>query len=245
MSPDPPVEEIALSDVLLSNFAPHFRARPIDLCQDAVLTRAIQKLRFDVYCLECRFLSAKDYPDGLESDERDQTSAHFCSHHAQGELAGYVRLAFAGADGRFPFQEHGAQVYGQTVLPPIDQAAEVSRLMVSKVFRRRRGDIVSGVNEAALDAPPDERRIASPQILLSLYRKMYHYSNAHGIRYWYAAMERSLVRSLSRFGFQFEQIGPELEYYGAVAPYMVDLRQLEVQGQKLRPELWDWLASTD
>ena len=163
----------------------------------------------------------------------------------RGELAGYVRLAFAGADGRFPFQEHGAQVYAQIVLPPQAQAAEVSRLMVSKVFRRRRGDIVSGANEIALDAPPDERRIASPQILLSLYRQMYHYSNANGIRYWYAAMERGLVRSLSRFGFYFEQIGPELEYYGAVAPYMVDLRQLEQQGQQARPELWAWLAAAD
>ncbi|HEY8856228.1 MAG TPA: hypothetical protein VIM43_02585, partial [Rugosibacter sp.] len=31
----------------------------------------IMKLRYEVYCNECRFLSADDYPDGCESDAYD------------------------------------------------------------------------------------------------------------------------------------------------------------------------------
>jgi N-acyl amino acid synthase of PEP-CTERM/exosortase system len=55
---------------------------------------------------------------------------------------------------------------------------------------------------------------------------MYRYSRKNGIRYWYAAMERSLARSLDKMGFRFVPIGPQVDYYGPVTPHMVDLDEL-------------------
>lgn len=114
--------------------------------------------------------------------------------------------------------------------------------MVRSDYRRRRGDRLSGVtasqNRAAFVG---ERRHEAPQILLSLYRQMYAYCREHGIRYWYAAMERSLARSLARLDFAFDEIGPETDYYGPVSPYVADLRVLESRLGRCRPELLQWL----
>jgi N-acyl amino acid synthase of PEP-CTERM/exosortase system len=71
-----------------------------------------------------------------------------------------------------------------------------------------------------------DRRGNSPLLLLGMYREMYRYSRQNGIRYWYAAMERSLARSLEKMGFRFVPIGPQVDYYGPVTPHMADLDEL-------------------
>jgi N-acyl amino acid synthase of PEP-CTERM/exosortase system len=70
---------------------------------------------------------------------------------------------------------------------------------------------------------------------------MYAYSLAHGTRYWYAAMERSLARALGQMSFTFTQIGPLTDYYGPVALYLGDLRQLEAQVGQHNPALMAWM----
>lgn len=85
----------------------------------------------------------------------------------------------------------------------------------------------------------------TPQILLSLYRQMYAFSLNNGIRYWYAAMERSLARVLTRMNFGFRQVGPPTDYYGPVAPYLADLRELEARVGKSNPALLAWMHHTE
>lgn len=209
--------------------------------QDRALQRALE-LRFQVYCLECNFLSPDDYPEGVETDEHDESAAHFYAFDADEELVGYVRLIRPDAQHLFPIQKHCKVSAGEGALPRPAQAAEISRLMVRNDYRRRRGDRLSGVtaeqNKAAFAG---ERRHEAPQILLSLYRQMYAYSRESGIRYWYAAMERPLARSLLRLNFAFRSVGPETDYYGPVAPYLADLRELEAQVGERRPELLKWM----
>jgi N-acyl amino acid synthase of PEP-CTERM/exosortase system len=94
-----------------------------------------------------------------------------------------------------------------------------------------------------LVGPAKGLRGHSPQILLCLYRQMYAFSLGNGIRYWYAAMERSLVRVLTRMSFSFRQIGPQTDYYGPVAPYLADLRELEVRLGQSNPALLAWMQS--
>lgn len=224
--------------------APAHRARQ-RVVQDDALTRAL-KLRYQVYCLECNFLSPDDYPDGVETDDFDERAAHFYAFDAHEELVGYARLIRPEADQAFPIQKHCVLSVDVTALPLARQAAEVSRLMVRSDYRRRRGDTLSGVtakqNQAALAG---ERRHEAPQILLSLYRQMYAYSREYDIRYWYAAMERPLARSLQRMNFGFQAIGPETDYYGPVAPYLADLRELEAELGKRNPPLLAWLQAPE
>lgn len=187
-----------------------FVVRHVDPARDASLMRKASELRFQVYCLEQGFLDAIDYPDGLESDEHDPVALHFASCGPDSEVAGYVRLVAANSSGLFPFQAHGLTLYADAGLPPSHLSVEISRLMVRATYRRQ----------------PDR----SPEILCGLFRQMYACSVQQGVRYWYAAMERSLVRVLQRMlGIELQQIGPVTDYYGPVAPYMIDLQDAAVR----------------
>ena len=210
MNPD--VIEQALG---LSVFSPC----EIDPLRDASLMRRAHELRFQIYCLEQGFLDAIDYPDGFESDEHDFQSYHFASCGEDGEVAGYVRLVGPDEGGMFPFQNHCLTLHEGTRLPPSHQAAEISRLMVRACHRRE----------------PDR----SPEILCGLFRQMYELSVRQDVRYLYAAMERSLVRVLQRMlRIEFQQIGPVTDYYGPVAPYLIDLREVESRLKIQRPDLF-------
>lgn len=204
------------------------------------------ELRYQVYCIECSFLSPDDYPDGVESDEYDDGAAHFYAFDSDDELVGYVRLVRPAADALFPIQQRCALSVDGAQLPDPAQAAEISRLMVRGDYRRRRGDRLSGVTAKQNNAVfAGDRRCEAPQILLSLYRQMYAYSRENGIRHWYAAMERPLARSLLRLDFAFRPIGPQTDYYGPVAPYVADLRELEAQVGQRHPSLLTWLQDPE
>lgn len=224
------------------DFAPYFNSYELLPEVAADKMREVQAFRFQIYCRECKFLPEEAYPEGLESDDFDANSAHFYASNLHGELVGYVRLVRASANTGFPFYDHCPDLLPGIMLPPAQEAAEISRLMVHSAYRRRRGDTLQGVTirDDSL-ASEKERRDKSPQILLSMYRQMYLHSRQMGIRYWYAAMEKFLARSLAMFGFEFKQVGPEVDYYGPVATYLADLRELEVNVGSRNPLLLEWL----
>lgn len=229
-----------------AEFAPLFHSCEVIQGRDNALMQRIFELRFQVYCEERGFLPAANYPDRCEIDEHDASSAHFCAFNRRNELVGYVRLVPADQKQSFPFQSHcSALLEGATLAPPA-QAVEVSRLIVRQDYRRRRGDLLAGVTagpDTALVA--QDMRDRSPQILLSLYRQVYAYSLAHGIGYWYAAMERPLARALIQMNFAFRQIGPASDYYGVVAPYLGNLHELVAHLDKRDPALMAWMRRTE
>lgn len=215
---------------------------------DALLAR-ICRLRYEVYCVERGFLDAAAYPDGIESDAYDRGAAHVAARALDGDLVGAVRLVRPGEGQSFPFEAQ-CQVFDGVVLPPRSEAGEVSRLIVKKTFRRRRGDSMEGVSSDFVKqrtsagrrrvARAHEHRGNSPLLLLGMYRALYRYSVANGVRYWYAAMERSLARSLDRMGFPLVAIGPPGDYYGPVTLHMVDLRDLERRVEAANPFMAAW-----
>lgn len=230
-----------MSQVLLEQkeFSACFRGFEVKPGRDKGLMRNIYQFRYDVYCRECGFLNGEDYPDQQEWDEHDDGSSHFAAFNRDDQLAGYVRLVGPDAIQTFPFQNHCVTLLNGVELPPADKSAEISRLMVRQDYRRCMGDASNGAN----GAPERNVREQSPQILLSLYREMYAYSLENGVRYWYAAMERSLARALTRMSFSFRQIGPATDYYGPVAPYVADLRELESRLAEFNPALLAWMRS--
>jgi len=228
----------------------HFAFRSVSE-KDRDMLQKIFALRYEVYCQEYKFLSADKYPHGVEFDEYDNCSTHFAATSPDNELAGALRLIQPRADQKFPFEIYCKSLYETIKFPPRHECGEVSRLVVHKHYRRRRNDSHEGVprsftlNRVPItlveELPsPCERRGNSPEILLGLYRQMYHYSLEAEVRYWYAAMERSLARVLKGLGFTFNPIGLESEYYGVVRPYMADLRELERSLGIQNPELLAW-----
>lgn len=204
------------------------------------------KLRYQVYCLERGFLAASDYPRRMESDEFDPHSEHFSAYDRMDQIAGSVRLVRHSERLGYPFQAH-CPVYPDITLPPDGEAQEISRLVVSKHYRRRREDNWIGIDAGHAPPSPEiaSKRGGHPIIVLGLYRAMFAYSRANGVRYWYAAMERSLARLLGRYGFDFTQIGPQVDYYGPVAVYLADLRTLEARVSAENPTLFGWFCKAD
>ena len=205
------------------------------------------KLRHDVYCIERAFLNADDSFEGMEFDDYDQRSIHFAAYTMDESLIGTVRLVTPRAPQSFPFALH-CRTFDGFVMPPHAHCAEISRLAVKRTHRRRRADSVMGIpgfapqREAGMAPSPEgERRSSnSPMLLLGMYREMYRHSRAKGIRYWFAAMERSLAWSLDKMGFRFEAIGPVADYYGEVTPYMLDLNELQPKLAERNPPLGAW-----
>jgi N-acyl amino acid synthase of PEP-CTERM/exosortase system len=220
---------------------PHFRfQRLLPDQREHRLFEEIAKLRYEVYCDECKYLDAAQYDEALETDHFDARSIHVAAQSGTGMIVGTVRLVLAKDAQEFPFEEH-CTVFPNFKFPPRNECGEISRLIVKKSFRRRPGDSMEGVSkEFQQKAKPSEikpntksifsknRRSSSPQIMLGMYREMYRYSRANDIRYWYAAMERGLAGLLRRMGFNFTPVGPETDYYGPVTTYVADLRELEV-----------------
>lgn len=225
-----------------SGFAPYFHSCQAQPANNPTLMQSVFALRYQVYCEECAFLPPAQFLTPHETDSYDKRSVHFCAFNLADELVGYVRLVLAEAEQPFPFQSHCQLDLAGYAQPVLAQSAEISRLMVRQDYRRRRHDNLAGVTVDNNDAAPErEKRRNTPQILLSLYRQMYAYSLGHGIRYWYAAMEPPLARVLMRMSFAFVQVGPPTDYYGLVAPYLADLRDLEIQIGQKNPPLLAWL----
>lgn len=222
---------------------PYFVCRQLDPEQQRAMLRMAYSLRHEVYCLERSFLPAENYPDGIETDQFDEQSAHFSAYNLLGELVGYVRLVPVRENGNFPFEQHCRELFPHIELPPRHQAAEVSRMIVRQDYRRRRGDTLAGVTIQTIE--PSGKVVAHdrrkpPLMLLGLLRQAYMFSVRSGIQYWYAAMEKPLARVMSQIGFPHVKISPEIDYYGQVACYVLDLREFEEHLRRTRPEVLMW-----
>jgi len=234
-------------DILIPYF--NFR-RVMKGNMESYVLKEICQLRYEVYCVERNFLDAEAFKEGLETDEFDPCSIHFAAYTLDNDIIGTVRLVQPPADQDYPFASH-CQPFPDFAAPARETAAEVSRLVVRKTHRRRRGDSMEGISKDFMEKgssstiTPNSRvrgdkRSNSPLLLLGMYREMYRYSRQNGIRYWYAAMERSLARSLGKMGFRFVPIGPQVDYYGPVTPHMADLDELIERLRKENKFLAAW-----
>jgi N-acyl-L-homoserine lactone synthetase len=164
------------------------------------------RLRYQAYCVEQAFLGASDYPDGLETDEFDLFSRHFATVDEDGRTVATIRLVFPSVVG-LPLFRHCTLFPGETAIyAPRSAVVEISRLSVSRPYRP--GAFGSGA-------------------LFNLYKAVYHDAKRTGMTHWAIATEASLHRTLTAAGFPFRRIGPDIDYWGPVAPYLLDLSELD------------------
>ncbi len=202
-------------------------------------------LRYEVYCNERQFLTPENYPTRLEIDSYDNHAIHVGGTDNQGVMIGTVRLVLPSAKG-FPLFEHCELFPEYQYLADKraqQTAGEVSRLAISKSYRRRlhdgfydlecKGDYSvakMGERRSRTRAVNDEgmHRRHKPEIIVGLYKAMYQASKRQGITHWFAAMEKPLLRLMRRcFHIEFTPIGPELDYYGPVVPYIIAIADIE------------------
>lgn len=209
-------------------------------------------LRFRVYCEERGFLSASDYPTAIESDKYDDCSLHFGSFNGEGELVGSSRLVLRSPLG-FPMFDHCKHIDPEwrRRIDNIPKLAEISRLVVSRQYRRRSNDGHYGIQHLEELAEADRRRRArvpeeTPEtdrrgqysVAISLFKAMYQAGRRLQITHALSAMEMTLLRLLQRYHFPFEKIGPECDYFGPVTPFILDVAKAEERLATDCPDLY-------
>lgn len=232
-------------DILVPYFAfgTLLRANP-----ESLILRDIYRLRHEVWCQQSAALPVLDSAD---ADQFDAGAIHVAGWTLDGALAGAARLLRPDDGQPYPF-ERDCKVFANFRHPPRAQAAELSRLVVRGTLRRRRGDSPEGIAQAfaergttAAIVPPGatrDPRNNSPLLLLGLYRELYRYSRANGVRYWYAAMDRPLARALETMGFKFLPIGPQAALDAPLTPHMADLDDVAQRLGTENPFLAAWLG---
>jgi N-acyl amino acid synthase of PEP-CTERM/exosortase system len=226
-----------------SHMRHHFESILIDKIPH--LLRDSYRLRYDVYCLERNFLKAHDYPDCLETDAFDPHSLHLGAMNLHDELVGTVRLVRPSSAG-LPMY-HACRLFPEELhrISQIENLAEISRLAISRRYHRRRGDGTFALGGAESygayprkNAGRDDKR-GNPPVVVSLYKSLYQASKRRGITHVLAATEKSLHRLLTEFNFPFRPIGPEVDYFGPVTPYVLDIAEFEAILIKKNPSLLD------
>ena len=221
------------------------------------------RLRYQVYVEEWSFEKAENHPDGLETDEFDKCSVHFAAKDRDGQLIGTVRLIL-NPNGEFPIERH-CQLNIDKDKIPRENIAEISRLAISKAYRRR-------IEDKYIYGPDEERRsIGSfdsftnkilykrfndryrrdfsgksqhdrrqrPEAVIALYKALYHESKRRGITHWYAIMTKGLFILLRRLGINFMPIGDPVDYHGIRTPYLGDIEKIEKEVSVKNPELFN------
>src|SRR3972149_11493199 len=149
----------------------------------------ITRLRYDVYCLECKYLDAAQHPNGREIDEFDPHSIHFASTNERSEMVSTLRLVLDSPLG-FPLEHHAGTLSEEFRRLPRDKTAEISRLILAKSYRRRANDGLYGEElgdpekEAAARAEASYKRSQYPLILFRLFKEMYMESLSRGLEDW-------------------------------------------------------------
>ena len=206
-----------------------------------------RQLRYAVYCVECKYLDASQYPTQRETDEYDPHSIHFAATNERNEMVATLRLVRDSSLG-FPLEQHAGTLSADYERLPArqdgrDLAPHPRQELPAPRQRRplRSGARRSGEGRAA-QAEATYRRSQYPLILFGLFKEMYLESVNMGLEYWVAAMESGLQRMLSRFGLGLHQVGEPMSYYGEVIPYYASIRQLEQFLMDSRPDVFQFFA---
>jgi N-acyl amino acid synthase of PEP-CTERM/exosortase system len=195
------------------------------------------RLRYQVYCVERAFLSASDYPAPFETDRFDEHSVHVGAIDSRGRLAGTARLILPYAD-RLPTLDYSPfPLLARPLWGDGGRWVEASRLSVSRSY--------GGAVRHAGRTPHRAAEVERGPVFLAVLKALYQASKGIDATHWIVSIEPSLQRLLTRAGFPFRQAGPAFDYLGVVAPYSLDLSELEhVIATGRYPALADFVAGT-
>ena len=206
------------------------------------------RLRYQVYCVETGFEDPGRHPSGREYDGFDRRSAHSLTRHRpSGDYVGVVRLVLPDVHdphAPFPLEARSADAIDRTIVDPRrlprDSLAEISRFAVPKGGRRPNAEASGcrGVSEQTDDPDPKPSCTLLPHVTIGLFAGIVRISAERGITHWYAIMEPSLFRLLTRFGIHFQPIGPLVDYHGLRQPALGVADEVLTGIHRERPDVW-------
>jgi len=208
------------------------------------LVDKVHRLRYQVYCIENSFEDPSIHPRGVEQDEYDARSVHsLLTDRTSGAVAGTVRLILPA-----PKPEQSFPIQGICKSPLLSdpkmfyhgKAAEISRFCISKGFRQLVRESQTDRSSAS-DIPGSsiDKQLLMPCITLGLMKAIVQMSAEHGVTDWFAVMEPSLLRLLTRFGIYFKPIGPLVDYHGKRQPCYQNVEALLARIKTEHQDVWD------
>ena len=203
----------------------------VGLAASSEQQRAAFKIRYKVYCQEFDYLPAcagDTEGDFLEYDEFDQRSLHCLVTHKSSNLtAGCVRLVTTQQsmyEDPLPLEKYCLQSLSIEALERLSEnraeVAEISRLAVDPVFRRRSGKPQTQLDGTSChyEISPAERRFF-PHIGTVALMAAAAVTELIGRSSVFAMMDPLLPKKLRYSGFMFERAGSDIDYHGKRAPY--------------------------
>jgi N-acyl amino acid synthase of PEP-CTERM/exosortase system len=228
---------------IANSFTLYFEIIPADT---PALREAVYRLRYQVYCLETGYESLEKYPEGMEHDEFDNCSAHYLIRHKiTGLFAGTTRLILNGPEHVFPIERYSHLDRPDLLAKvPREHIAEVSRFCVSKLFKRRPGELgtiagVSGRHRSVYYRASEHERRIWPHMTLALITALHKMSFKYEKTHWLALMEPALFRLLKQIGIEFTAIGPVCNYHGKRLPCLLNVTDFLARIQQDNPDLWE------
>lgn len=205
--------------------------RPVTLDDSEQLLAMSYRLRYQTFCLERLFFSRDAYPTQLEFDTFDAASVHVGVLNAEDELVGTARVVMPNASG-LPLLRYCTLFPGDTTLSdPANTVVELSRVIIKP---RRRMQAASSPSEGFAEflsvsssLHVSQCGLESHDALASLIKGMYQVTKRLHGTHWIIAIEKALRRRIKRYGLPFRVAGPEVDYFGPVAPYIMSLADLD------------------
>jgi N-acyl amino acid synthase of PEP-CTERM/exosortase system len=229
---------------LSDSFHMHLEAR---IANSEKLKIDAHRVRYKVYCVERGYEDQTKFPDRLEKDDFDSESVHaVVRHRASKQSVGVVRLVLPNPKNpnrKFPIETHFGHLLEKHTLGRFKfnrhNIGEVSRFAVSKQSLKQIHDrLVSERLHTRPTIHQNDPKQLLPHISLGLIATLFAISREHGIDYWYAAMEPSLSRLLTRLGIDFVPIGPIMDYHGRRLPMIARVSDLLGNIQRSRKDFF-------
>lgn len=238
--------EWAMAEELLDYFTIHVARSQAELDR-------IQHLRWQVYCHDFHYEREEDCVGERESDAYDNRAVHaYAVHQPSGLTAGCVRIIRATSlevGETLPIHK----AYLDREDPETgwmdgmrrDTLFEVSRLAVSSRFRRRKGEESSplGAVDAGETLGGGDPR-ALPMLSLALILSATAMGELYGLHDACAMMQPRLARLLMRFGIEFKQVAPMIDYHGRRAAFHVTVEDAVHGIQGEARELYEAVRAT-
>lgn len=216
----------------------------IDVALDEMRRDDVYRIRHEVYCEDLKF--EPERPDRREIDDYDAQSLHclLTTAHDPHRLVGCTRLVLANPadpDAPLPFERACAATLDRSIIDPAelprDRIAEVSRLAVRRIYRRRKGEEFNGqeIHDEDFGSTAHPR---FPYIPIGLYMGAISLAAHRNIDYLFVLTEPRLASHFARLGVDIRQIGDPISHRGTRIPSVIDVQSV-IRGMRfmMRP-LW-------
>jgi N-acyl amino acid synthase of PEP-CTERM/exosortase system len=203
--------------------------RPIGLDGSKPMLLMSYRLRYQSFCLDRVLFNKEQYPNQLESDAYDPESVHVGVINAKDELVGTARVISLG-DAGLPLLRY-CTLFPQdtTLVNPSNNVVELSRVCLNSHWDRRTTNRAIPHPDrravAPLPVPAPGREARDP--FVALIKGVYQATKRLHATHWIVAVEKALRRRLLHYGLPFRLAGPESDYFGPVAPYVLSLAELD------------------